>query len=296
MASEPKTSTRALVEQGLKDTERLIAQKQYNLSMVKARETLEYMVKFQAKRAGIQDTDLIAMIDGLYRKNIISRDSCTHYHKIRMLGNKAVHDGDSNAYNANTAYQLLSKEAYAFLSRFNSKGRQTQAAPAQRSSTGSTQRSSSGARQARRRSFPEFSPYDLLKILIPILILILIFALVRLIRPKKEEAETTPARIETSADKEETKSRSSRREEKTTEAPEEETTAEVTYVYRTKVALNVRSSPSTEGQRVALLPEDTVVEYVGAYNDEWATIMYNGAQAYVAARYLEATPAEGGGQ
>ena len=39
------------IQQGVKDTERLIVQREYNESMVKARQTLEFMVNFM-KTAG----------------------------------------------------------------------------------------------------------------------------------------------------------------------------------------------------------------------------------------------------
>ena len=43
------------IQQGVKDTERLIVQREYNASMVKARQTLEFMVKNLADQAGIMD-------------------------------------------------------------------------------------------------------------------------------------------------------------------------------------------------------------------------------------------------
>ena len=103
------------IQQGVKDTERLIVQREYNASMVKARQTLEFMVKNLADQAGIMDeSDLKSMIDVLYENRWISKATCEHYHKIRMIGNKAVHEGDSNAYSANQAYHMLSQEVYTF--------------------------------------------------------------------------------------------------------------------------------------------------------------------------------------
>ena len=55
------------IQQGVKDTERLIVQREYNASMIKARQTLEFMVKNLADQAGIMDeSDLKGMIDMLY--------------------------------------------------------------------------------------------------------------------------------------------------------------------------------------------------------------------------------------
>ena len=103
------------IQQGVKDTERLIVQREYNASMIKARQTLEFMVKNLADQAGIMDeSDLKGMIDMLYENRWISKATCEHYHKIRMIGNKAAHEGDTNAYSANQAYHMLSQEVYTF--------------------------------------------------------------------------------------------------------------------------------------------------------------------------------------
>ena len=52
------------IQLGVKDTERLIGQKDYNSAMVKARQTLEFMVKQLGERACIVDgSDLKDMID-----------------------------------------------------------------------------------------------------------------------------------------------------------------------------------------------------------------------------------------
>ena len=93
---------------GVRETERLIGQKNYNLAMVKARQTLEYMVKCLCERYGILETGLLEMIDALYSAGKISKTTCEHYHKIRTIGNKAIHEGDNSAYNANQAHHLLS--------------------------------------------------------------------------------------------------------------------------------------------------------------------------------------------
>lgn len=64
-------STWEQIHGGVRETERLIGQKNYNLAMVKARQTLEYMVKCLCERYGILETGLLEMIDALYssRKN-----------------------------------------------------------------------------------------------------------------------------------------------------------------------------------------------------------------------------------
>lgn len=50
----------------------------------------------------------------MYQIRVISKSTYEHYNKIRIIGNKATHEGDNNAYNANTAYHLLSQEVFTF--------------------------------------------------------------------------------------------------------------------------------------------------------------------------------------
>ena len=79
-------STWEQIHGGVRETERLIGQKNYNLAMVKARQTLEYMVKCLCERYGILETGLLEMIDALYSAGKISKTTCEHYHKIRQQG------------------------------------------------------------------------------------------------------------------------------------------------------------------------------------------------------------------
>ena len=112
-------STWEQIHGGVRETERLIGQKNYNLAMVKARQTLEYMVKCLCERYDILETSLLEMIDALYSAGKISKTTCEHYHKIRTIGNKAIHEGDNSAYNANQAHHLLSQEVYTFANDYN---------------------------------------------------------------------------------------------------------------------------------------------------------------------------------
>ena len=355
MANNTNTSWER-IQQGVSDTERLIGQKEYNASMVKARQTLEFMVKLLSERAGLDEgCDLKTQIDLLYQNRWISKSACEHYHKIRIIGNAAVHDGDSNAYNANQAYHMLSQEVYAFTDSKNA-GRTTgrsfqssravqdsgrctsdssrngsaprygsaasqnssgaryspgssqnssgaryssgssQNGPANRynpsasrggaqilSGASSTQagrspssrkpqtnRSSQTARSSRpsqnnrrsssssRRRAPQkrqpFTLYDLLKFLVPVLCIILLFFVIRLFKPGSDTTAAENA------------------------AP----------VYKTTDTLNVRSQPNTEGDRIGQLAAGTTVEYIRAHDAEWAVILYNGQEAYVASQYLSA--------
>ena len=120
-------STWEQIHGGVRETERLIGQKNYNLAMVKARQTLEYMVKCLCERYGILETGLLEMIDALYSAGKISKTTCEHYHKIRTIGNKAIHEGDNSAYNANQAHHLLSQEVYTFANDYNDTKKSTRA-------------------------------------------------------------------------------------------------------------------------------------------------------------------------
>lgn len=376
------------IQQGVSDTERLIGQKEYNASMIKARQTLEFMVKLLSERAGLDDgCDLKTQIDLLYQNSWISKSACEHYHKIRIIGNAAVHDGDSNAYSANQAYHMLSQEVYAFTDSKNA-GRTTgrsfqpsKAAPAsgryssgssqnnptarygsgqssstgrygsspsqspsagrynsgssQSSSTGrygssqnspasrygsasaqggaqilsgasstqagrsassrSTQpaRSSQGNRSSqnnRRSSSPSrrrtpqkrqtITLYDLLKLLVPVLCIILLFFVIRLFKPGEDTKDTTAATTPPV--------------EYMTEPPSADAVPDTTAadnaapVYKTTDTLNVRSQPNTDGERIGQLAAGTTVEYIRAHDSEWAVILYNGQEAYVASQYLSA--------
>lgn len=298
------------IQQGVKDTERLIVQREYNASMIKARQTLEFMVKNLADQAGIMDeSDLKGMIDVLYENRWISKATCEHYHKIRMIGNKAAHEGDANAYSANQAYHMLSQEVYTFADDYRNakKGRKPLTRPAvqgssqNRTGTGrgssgetsqgnrtggsySTNRaggsygvnrgSSSAAARSRKRSGSQsssFSLYTLLKLLVPVLCIVLLILVVKLAKPGSGTKETEgPTAVETM---------------ESTEASQPETESSGP-VYRTTDVLNVRPEPSTSSERIGQLNAGVTVEYVRAYDSDWAVILYNGQEAYVASQYL----------
>ena len=57
-------------------------------------------------------------------------------------------------------------------------------------------------------------------------------------------------------------------------------------VYRTTDVLNVRAEPRTDSRRLGQLISGATVEYIRAENEEWAVILFNGQEAYVASQYL----------
>lgn len=286
------------IQQGVKDAERLICQKDYNASMIKSRQTLEFMVKLLSDRAGAADSgDLKEMIDSLYQSRWISKATCEHYHKIRIIGNKAAHEGDANAYNANQAYHMLSQEVYTFANDYKGAQRGTRPAAGTRGSSaahgsqpsrtaegrgsqGSGARRPSSQSQAATRSRrkpsrrgPAFNVYDLLKLLIPILCIVLLFFVVKLVKPGKDKPKPTQETTTEAVSQEPT--------EASTEAP-----TEAPVVYKTTDVLNVRSQPSTDADRIGQLEAGATVDYVRAHDDTWAVINYNGQEAYVSSQYL----------
>ncbi len=290
------------IRQGLKDAQLLNSQRRYNLSMTKCRQTLEYMVQDLCEKAAITTTnrnqDLSSLIDELYSNRWISKTSCEHYHKIRILGNKAVHEGNDNAYDANQACQLLAHEVVTFSKDYMNDSRQRSAQhpgqqrPAQRSAQRSGQTRSAAQAQAkndssrsRRRSTEGFplSSTDLMRILIVIVAIIIVLALIRLLHSDEPSLDESTAPVSTEEQIVEPLS---------TEAPSTmalETMAETTPepVYKTNDYLNVRAEPSTSGRRLGVLDPDTIVTYLGDYDESWAIIDYDGTQAYVSKQYLE---------
>ena len=102
------------IRQNVQETERLIGQKKYNQSMIKAKQTVEYMVKLQCEQAGIMEGSMDSMIRELYNNGWISKSTAEHYLQIYDIGTKAAKNGDNGAYNANQAYHVLSQEIYSF--------------------------------------------------------------------------------------------------------------------------------------------------------------------------------------
>ena len=114
MSNVERTTSWQRIQQGVREAEQLFSRKEYNLVMVKARQVLEIMVRCQAEKACLVEGDLSDTIDQLYEGRWIDKATKDNYHTIRILGNKAVHEGDDTAYDANQAYQRLNQEVFAF--------------------------------------------------------------------------------------------------------------------------------------------------------------------------------------
>ena len=286
-------STWEQIHGGVRETERLIGQKNYNLAMVKARQTLEYMVKCLCERYGILETGLLEMIDALYSAGKISKTTCEHYHKIRTIGNKAIHEGDNSAYNANQAHHLLSQEVYTFANDYNDTKKSTRASrsaaptPASSRLRGNSRHSSASsgngnlpahvpaaprdAVRAPMQAVPSFEFRSIIKPVLLIIIIILLLLIIKMIRPATDAKPDSTAAVSTESLAPET---------------EAETVAAESTVYRTTDTVNVRPEPSTDTDRIGVLAPDTDVEYLRDYDEKWAVISYNGQEAYVSRDFI----------
>ncbi len=279
------------IQRNVQETERLIGQKKYNLAMIKARQTMEYMVKLHCDKAGIVESTPDTMIRELYGGKWISKSTAEHYLQILSIGEQAAKDGDNGAFNANQAYHLLSQEVYAFSNsdkpeRTRRSAREASVSRGSDSSRAASSRAA-GSRtsssrvvpqsRSRRRQRNGLNSLDLLKLLIPIVLIIVLIFLIRILAPKDtptEETSTAPVTTEAPTTMASTEP----------ETTEEETAAPV--VYRTTDVLNVRSGPSTNDERIGKLDAGASIEVIGDYDETWAIIIYNGQEAYVSKDYL----------
>ena len=297
------------MQQGVSETERLIAQKDYNKAMIQARQTLEVMVKSLGNKACIVESDMATTIDQLYEGRWIDKSTKEHYHKIRIIGNKAAHEDNNSAADATLALTLLSQEAYAFSDykteqrsntayipaeaihtspRSSSSGtRSGRRTTARSSSSGKSSRRSSGGRRpsnSKKRRKRGITLQDVFPLLAILLGIVLLIVLIRVFMPDKDKpAETTPS-VSTEAVIPETPA-----PEPETPAPEPETTPAAPaegVTYKATDTLNVRYEPSTSARIAVQLAPGTPVNYVGVHDDFWSIINYEGTDLYVATQYL----------
>lgn len=270
------------IQDGIRDTERLIRQDEYNLSMIKARQTLEIIIKQLSGKSDDGEQSLADIIDSLYTDNIISKLSCEHYHKIRALGNKAVHENDNDAYTANVAYSLLSEEVQTFIHDYSPKRNKTTSlinpvriknSHAVKSKTAASTDKHVIKKGTRRKSSVNMS--DLIKVIVGFLVLIILIFLFKVLNPFKKDPGKLTVDLSTSQESSSDSENSS------------DITESATYTtYVTTVRLNVRSAPSRDGDILETLNKGATVEYIREHDSEWSVINYNGGEAYVATRYI----------
>lgn len=165
MAERHTMSSWDRIRQGVADVENLMDQKQYNLSMVRGRQTLEHMINYLAQSVGLQSPDMSTAVDELYNLKVISAESRENYHSIRALGNRAAHEGNNSAADAAASYQMLSREVYAFADSYAKAARQigqrirNGAAAPTRTASGGAYASESGAYAGQRGSGAQGSAY-----------------------------------------------------------------------------------------------------------------------------------------
>ena len=274
------------IQKSVQETERLMGQKKYNLSMIKARQTMEFMVKLHCDKAGIVESNTDQMIRELYEAKAISKSTAEHYLQILSIGNKASKDGDNSAYNANQAYHVLSQEIYSFVDvdkapkpRRNTATRQqaVQQPQSRKRQSSSASRSTKSSKSSKSAGL---NTNDLIKLLIPVALVIVLIFLIKILGPDKDPTtETTPA-VSTETPTE--------AQIPTEAVPEVPTETAAPVIYKTTTTLNVRSGPSTETDRIGKLDPDQTVNFVRDHDDFWAVILYNDQEAYVAKEYLTA--------
>lgn len=326
MSNMERTTGWQQIQLGVKEAERLITRKEYNLVMVKSRQVLEYMVRCMAEKACLVEGDLSDTIDELYDGCWISRESKDNYHTIRIIGNKAVHEGSNAAQDASQAYKLLTQEVYVFAEEFSGgqaargqhrtarsassghpAGRQGASRPPVRQSGhpgSSAARSGSGAgarrrpaysgnqrqggprRKKRRQAMPAFYMW---RLLIPLLVIVLLIVVIRTLAPSGEKGkDKNQVTTSVSASPEVTTAPT---QPAPTPAPQPETEAQTeapAVKYKVKgTSVNVRKDPSKTSRILAQLTKGTEVDYVKRYNNDWDVINYNGQEAYVSSQFLE---------
>ena len=269
------------IQKSVQETERLMGQKKYNLSMIKARQTMEFMVKLQCDKAGIVESNTDQMIRELYETKSISKSTAEHYLQILSIGNKATKDGDNSAYNANQAYHVLSQEIYAFADADKApKPRRSTATRQQASSQPQSRKrqASSGSKNTKSSKNSGINTNDLIKLLIPVALIIVLIFLIKVLGPEKDPTtETTPA----------PSTPTTTEAQAPTEAdPIVPTETAAPVIYKTTTTLNVRSGPSIETERIGKLDPGQTVNFVRDHDDFWAVILYNDQEAYVAKEYL----------
>ena len=195
----PGTNSWEKIQSGVRDTERLIGQKKYNMAMIKARQTLEFMVKCLCEKSGVMEGNLIDMIDGLYDDGIISKTTCEHYHKIRTIGNKAIHE-KTTAPTMPIRPIIFSHRRFTHLPTTTTNGgvnlhrlHQRGAGRMNHRAGAPPQGGSSSRRRRVQSSGPSFDAGSIIKPLLLIAIIVVLIFIIKMIHPGKEKVPETTA-------------------------------------------------------------------------------------------------------
>ena len=179
MANSTTHSAWQQIQAGVYDTEKLLSGQEYNLAMIKARQTLEIIIKQLSGRDDYDDQSLTDIINSLCENKTISEKSCEHYHKICVISNKAVHENNDDGFNATTAYQLLTEEVQTFIRDYSPKKSKITPVPvrndnAQRrpvTKSGETAPKRKVVKKTPKKKKPTVNTPDLIKVLIGVVIL-----------------------------------------------------------------------------------------------------------------------------
>ncbi len=275
------------IRDGAGDVEHLIGHKQYNMAMVKARQTLEIMVNSLADLYGLETGDLKTTIDDLYRIGAISKTSAEHYHKIRMIGNKAIHEGEDSPTGANVAYHLLSQELYTFANDISEKKKSSR-----KTRSGSTQRNLDEdirpirVRKSRRNNRLGEKIFIVVAIILAILLVVGIIKLLTGDGDKPSNNKETETEMQTVVE---------------TAAPviqpvtqaETEPPTEASLIYLINAqTVNVREQPNTDCKILVQLAKGTQINVIEEVDADWVKIDIDGKEGYVNRQFIIETNAQ----
>jgi len=279
MAEYNRDEMKELTDNGLLEIAGLVNRREYNLSLIKSRQLAEQLVKSYAEEKGIEYTGLADTIEALFQNGAIDRTSRDAFHNIRVYGNNAVHEGDEDPEDAQKAYYLVKNEVQTFLShravsvdrtpvridreqvasgrrpaypdgsQGRAGGRSGQGQQRNRRKKGEPERGGRSGRQSQVRNAEQgfgateivggFTVYDLLRILIPVVAIILLLFIIRSLLPSKTKDQPTTAAP--TAAVESVQSETPAEQQPETEAPTEAPTEAQSVEYRVKGnGVNVR--------------------------------------------------------
>lgn len=258
MSNNPNRRLMNDISHGVKKVENLLSKKEYNLSIITARQTMEYMTKYLCDKFNIPLTaSSLENIDNLSQRNILSERSKSNFHTIRTIGNMAVHEGYENPSDAARVHSALIQELNLFKNGYYN----------------------------RKTSL---SRNDIIRLLSPIVLIILLAVVILILKNCSGDKSLNKNILEkpavNSVDIQKPDANETTNE---ITVVEEEQAPPTLTTYITKSNLNIRSSPSLEGDKIATLPKGSEIQFVKDYNNDWAVIEYNGSHSYVSKKYIQ---------
>lgn len=293
------------------EIERLLDEHKYDIVMLKSKQLIEYMARKLAALHQIKVSDS-EIIDSLFTEGILSQESLENYQRIRLIGLSALQSDDTDEYNAKTSFHLLTQEIEKFSEEGEPSDKNNTAVseePTETEAVSSTHREQNGGTMENRKPVKKYKDDEVVELknstgiaakiqrsrtkfkskrtrnnlirlgltlgpfIIVLVFLMLFFFGAKSFKSRKQSSTDTTQSTTVVSETEAT-------------LVEETTAAPTITRYVTTSALNVRSAPSTDGEKLTTLAAGTTVDFVGDYDNVWAIINYNGAQAYVSKQYL----------